>query len=69
MDFRWSSSIWGGIGGALVGFFEVRGTAYVPTFTAPLLANHSLGFIIAMLVPCLVAFFVTLIVNQIKRAK
>lgn len=59
----------GGIGGALVGFFEVRGTAYVPTFTAPLLANHSLGFIIAMLVPCLVAFFVTLIVNQIKRAK
>ncbi|WP_066185903.1 MULTISPECIES: PTS sugar transporter [Gracilibacillus] len=56
-----------GIGGALVGFFDIRGTAYVPTFTAPLLANNPAGFIIAMLVPCVLAFIITLTVNLIQR--
>ncbi|RCW62519.1 PTS sugar transporter [Saliterribacillus persicus] len=59
----------GGIGGALVGLFDVRGTAYVPTFTAPFLANNSVGFIIAMVVPCLVAFTITILANQFSKKK
>ncbi|MDL4840196.1 PTS sugar transporter [Aquibacillus rhizosphaerae] len=54
----------GGVGGALVGLFDVRGTAYVPTFTAPLLANNPIGFIIAMLVPFTLAFTITFIANR-----
>ncbi|GAB2534687.1 PTS sugar transporter [Gracilibacillus alcaliphilus] len=55
------------VGGALVGFFDIRGTAYVPTFTAPLLANNPVGFIIAMVIPCLLAFLITLTVNYFNR--
>lgn len=60
----------GGVGGALVGLFDVRGTAYVPTFTAPLLANNPIGFIIAMLVPFGLAFSITLLANRwTKKSK
>ncbi|MCT2534839.1 PTS sugar transporter [Aquibacillus koreensis] len=58
-----------GIGGALVGAFDVRGTAYVPTFTAPLLANNVIGFVIAMVVPFLSAFIITFVVNKISKQK
>ncbi|MFC4321373.1 PTS sugar transporter [Litchfieldia salsa] len=58
-----------GIGGALVGMFDVRGTAYVPTFTAPLLANNAIGFIIAMVVPFLTAFLITFVVNRLSKPK
>ncbi|WP_226035187.1 PTS sugar transporter [Aquibacillus saliphilus] len=54
----------GGVGGALVGLFDIRGTAYVPTFTAPLLANNPLGFIIAMLVPFALALTITILANR-----
>ncbi|MGN8646840.1 PTS sugar transporter [Gracilibacillus sp. HCP3S3_G5_1] len=59
----------GGVGGGLVGLFDVRGTAYVPTFTAPLLASNAIGFIIAMVVPALLAFVITFIVNTIYKKK
>ncbi|SFM48992.1 Phosphotransferase system IIC components, glucose/maltose/N-acetylglucosamine-specific [Gracilibacillus orientalis] len=59
----------GGVGGVLVGLFEVKGTAYVPTFTAPLLANNTIGFVIAMIVPCLLAFIITLVVNSLSKKK
>ncbi|KAB8135702.1 PTS sugar transporter [Gracilibacillus oryzae] len=59
----------GGVGGALVGMFDIRGTAYVPTFTAPLLANNAFGFVIAMLVPCILAFMITFVVNSMNRVK
>ncbi|MFC4403853.1 PTS sugar transporter [Gracilibacillus xinjiangensis] len=59
----------GGVGGALVGMFDIRGTAYVPTVTAPLLANNAIGFVIAMVVPCLLAFIITFIVNSINKVK
>ncbi|WP_257985773.1 PTS sugar transporter [Bacillus sp. M6-12] len=55
-----------GLGGAMVGFFDVRGTAYVPSFTAPFMSNNPIGFIIAMAVPLLSALIITLIAN--KRA-
>lgn len=54
-----------GIGGALVGLFNVRGTAYVPSFTAPFLSNDIVGFIIAMIIPMLCAFIITLVANKL----
>lgn len=53
-----------GAGGALVGMFNVRGTAYVPTFTAPLLTNNMAGLIIAMAAALILSFIVTIIANK-----
>ena len=58
-----------GIGGGLVGLFDVRGTAYVPSFTAPFLSNNITGFIIAMVVPLVVAFLITLAANKLPSKK
>lgn len=56
-----------GQGGLLVGMFEVQGTAYVPSFMAPLLSNNMTGFIVAMVGSLLSAFMITLTVNQLSR--
>lgn len=56
-----------GLGGLLVGMFEVQGTAYVPSFMAPLLSNNMTGFIVAMVGSLLSAFMITLTVNQLAR--
>lgn len=56
-----------GLGGLLVGMFEVQGTAYVPSFMAPLLSNNMTGFIVAMVGSLLSAFMITLTVNQLSR--
>ncbi len=56
-----------GVGGALVGLFDVRGTAYVPTFTTPFLSDNPLGFVIAMLAAFILSFAITLIANKKKR--
>ena len=55
--------------GALVGLFGVRGTAYVPSVSAPFLANegHGFLFLLTMVVALVVAFIITVIAN--KRAK
>jgi len=58
-----------GVGGALVGLFDVRGTAYVPTCAAPLLSDNWFGFVLAMLVSSVLAFTITLIANRMKRGK
>lgn len=39
-----------GLSGVAIGLFNVRGTAYVPSFTAPALSNNAVGFTISMLV-------------------
>lgn len=54
------------ISGALVGMFDVKGTAYVPTFSAPLMANEGKGiaFAICMLVAMGIAFVITAIANK-----
>ncbi|SHF16576.1 Phosphotransferase system IIC components, glucose/maltose/N-acetylglucosamine-specific [Seinonella peptonophila] len=54
-----------GFAGMLVGLFDVRGTAYVPSFTAPFLSNHPWGFVIAMLGGLLSAFIITAIANRL----
>jgi hypothetical protein len=59
----------GGIGGAIVGLFQIRATAYVPAVTAPLLTNHVTGLILAMASALISAFLITFIVNRIYSAK
>ena len=53
------------ISGAFVGAFDVKCTAYVPTFIAPTLANEGKGFamVICMLVAIGTAFIFTLLSN------
>lgn len=58
-----------GIGGGLVGFFAVRGTAYVPSIMAPYLSDNPIGFAIAMLTALAVAFAITLVANKAVKAK
>lgn len=59
------------VSGALVGFFGVRGTAYVPSLLAPGLANegHGLKMVICMVVAMAVSFAITLIANRIHIQK
>ncbi|WP_152656100.1 PTS sugar transporter [Oceanobacillus sp. CFH 90083] len=58
-----------GLGGALVGFFNVRGTAYVPTFVAPFASTNLMGLIIAMVVTLTSAFIITVIANKLLFKK
>lgn len=58
-----------GVGGILVGYYGVHGTAYVPSIAAPALSNHPLGFIISMLGAALCAAFITLLANFLSRKK
>ncbi|HMM19896.1 MAG TPA: PTS sugar transporter [Selenomonadales bacterium] len=57
------------ISGAVVGLFQVRGTAYVPSVVAPTLSNHPAGFLISMLVAGISAFLITLMANKIARVR
>jgi fructose-specific phosphotransferase system IIC component len=58
-----------GFGGLLVGLFDVRGTAYVPSFMAPLLSNNMSGFIIAMAGSLICSFLITISINKINVKK
>ena len=57
------------ISGALVGLWDVRGTAYVPAFMAPFMAQEGKGifFLICMLVAMLLAFAVTVFANKVEK--
>lgn len=59
------------VSGMLVGLFDVKGTAYVPSFTAPFLANEGKGvyFAICMLVAMAIAFVLTALANRIEKNK
>lgn len=58
-----------GIGGAIVGLFDVRGTAYLPTFVAPFASSNSVGLILAMVVSLLSAFTITALANKVFTKK
>lgn len=58
-----------GIAGMMVGVFDVRGTAYVPSVMAPLLSNNMMGFIVAMASGLACSLIITLIANQIAKKK
>lgn len=59
------------VSGALVGLLGVKGTAYVPTFLAPGLANEGKGFAFAlcMLAAMAIAFVFTVIANKATKAR
>lgn len=59
------------VSGAMVGLFDVKGTAYVPTFSAPLMANEGKGFAFAicMLTAMGIAFVITAIANKMTKNK
>ena len=59
------------VSGMLVGLFDVKGTAYVPCFSAPFLANPGKGiyFAICMVVAMALAFVLTAIANKIEKNK
>lgn len=59
----------GMLSGAAVGYFNVRGTAYVPSLVAPSLSNHAVGFFICMAIAVIAAFIITLIANKIAKNK
>ncbi len=54
-------------GGLVVGYFDVRGTAYVPAVLAPSLSNHPVGFLLGMLTSAGCAFIITLLANKIYK--
>lgn len=57
------------VGGAVVGFFNVRGSGYLPTFVAPTVSNNPLGFAVSMAVGLVVSCILTLIANRIAKNK
>lgn len=59
------------VSGALVGLFDVKGTAYVPTFSAPFMANEGKGiaFAICMIAAMAIAFVITAIANKTTKNK
>ncbi|MBQ0004478.1 MAG: PTS sugar transporter [Clostridiales bacterium] len=59
----------GALSGALVGAFNVMGTAYVPSIVAPFMAQEGKGiyFLIAMLVAMVCACAITLVANKKYR--
>ncbi|WP_252312192.1 hypothetical protein [Sinobaca sp. H24] len=67
--FVFAGAVFSAGGGALVGLFNVRGTAYVPTFAAPLLTNNVAGFILAMAAAFILAFIITITANKFSGRK
>lgn len=59
----------GGVGGLLVGLFNVRGTAYLPTFVAPFASTNVLGLIVSMLGSLICSFLITAIANKTFKPK
>jgi phosphotransferase system glucose/maltose/N-acetylglucosamine-specific IIC component len=57
------------LSGIAVGLFDVQGTAYVPSITAPVLSTNPIGFLISMLVGMVSAFLITLFANKLHRSK
>ncbi|WP_371379591.1 PTS sugar transporter [Sporomusa aerivorans] len=57
------------VGGTLVGFFNVRGTAYVPAIVAPGLSTDWQGFLISMLVAMAISFIITISANKFSKVK
>ncbi len=55
------------VGGAFCGFFNARGTGYLPTFVAPTVSNNPWGFAASMAIAMGVAFLLTLVVNRIGK--
>lgn len=55
------------VSGAFVGFFDARGTAYVPAIVAPGLSNNPLGFLVSMLIATVLACVLTVLFNKTAK--
>jgi len=55
------------IAGGLCGFFNARGTAYVPSIIAPSLSNNPIGFLVSMLVAMGLACGLTILFNKTAK--
>lgn len=55
------------VSGALVGAFNARGTAYVPSIVAPGLSDNPIGFAIAMLAAMVIACVLTILFNKTAK--
>ena len=55
------------VSGAFCGFFNARGTAYVPSIIAPSLSNNPFGFLVSMLVAAGLAFVLTVFFNRTAK--
>jgi len=63
----WGAIVSGAIGGAIVGFFNVQGTAYVPAIVAPALSNEGVGMLIAMVTSLIIGVIVVYFANKGKK--
>jgi hypothetical protein len=55
------------LSGAFCGFFDARGTAYVPAIVAPGLSNNPFGFLVSMLVALVAACLLTIFFNKTAK--
>lgn len=55
------------VSGGFCGFFDARGTAYVPSVVAPGLSNNPMGFLISMLVAMGLAAGLTIVFNKTAK--
>ena len=59
----------GALSGLVVGAYNLRGTAYVPSLVAPMMSNNVFGFILSMLVAFSSAFLMTIFANKLAIKK
>lgn len=59
----------GMLSGAAIGYFNVRGTAYVPSIIAPSLSNNPFGFLISMVIAVVAAFSITVFANRLGKKR
>jgi fructose-specific phosphotransferase system IIC component len=55
------------VGGGFCGFFNARGTGYLPTFVAPTVSNNPFGFAASMVIAMVVACVLTIVVNKASK--
>ena len=61
-----SAIFWAGMGGMMLGFFNVKGVAYVPAFASPFLSSNALQMAIVMVTVMAMTCITTLIANRFK---
>jgi len=54
-------------GGAVAGYFNARGMAYVPIMVAPFMSNNTVGFILSMFTALTIALLLTVTANRIYK--
>ena len=61
-----SAIVWAGLGGMMLGFFNVKGVAYVPAFASPFLSSNALQMAIVMVTVMGLTCISTIIANRFK---